>query len=368
MAINCGIVGLPNVGKSTIFSALTSVAATAENYPFCTIEPNIGLVEVPDTRLEKIAELYNPQKTIPTVFEFVDIAGLVSGAAKGEGLGNKFLSHIRETGIIAHVIRCFDDSNISHVNGSVDPIRDIDIINTELALADLETVQKRMGRISTEKKVQDPKKKRDIEKLEPLLKEVEETLGEGKPVRTLDLDDDKKRLLHDLHLITIKPLLYVCNVKEEDIAKGNAYSKVVQEFASSENSECIQICGQLESEIALLPKEDRKMFLQDAGLTYSALDVLIRSAYHTLGLRTYFTAGEKEVRAWTFKAGCLAPQAAGIIHTDFEKGFIRAEAFSCNDLFEYGSEAQVRTMGKLRTEGKDYQVQDGDILHFRFNI
>lgn len=368
MAINCGIVGLPNVGKSTIFSALTSVSAAAENYPFCTIEPNVGLVEVPDIRLDTIAELYAPEKIIPTVFEFVDIAGLVSGAAKGEGLGNKFLSHIRETGIIAHVVRCFEDENIIHVNGAINPMSDIEIINTELALADLETVQRRCDRLSGEKKAKDPQRLREFATLEPLLQRVLEVLNEGKPVRGLSLEDEEKMLLHDLHLITIKPLLYVCNVKEVDIKEGNAYSKQVEALAQTEQSECVRICGQLESEIARLPKEERGMFLEDAGLVYSALDVLIRSTYHALGLRTYFTAGEKEVRAWTFKKGCLAPQAAGIIHTDFEKGFIRAEAFSCDDLFALKSEVAVRSGGKLRTEGKEYEVQDGDILHFRFNV
>lgn len=368
MAINCGIVGLPNVGKSTIFSALTSVAAQVENYPFCTIEPNVGLVEVPDERLTKIATFYNPQKTIPSVFEFVDIAGLVEGASKGEGLGNKFLSHIRETGVIAHVVRCFQDENITHVSGAVDPLHDLAIVNTELALADLETVQKRRRRIEGDKKIRNPQAMRMLEQLEPLLEKIEETLNDGNPIRILTLDEEALLLIHDLHLLTVKPLLYVCNVKEQDAINGNEFTKQVAEIAASEQSKSIIVCGQLEAEIAQLPKEERSEFLKDAGLTYSALDILIRSTYYLLGLRTYFTAGEKEVRAWTFKSGSRAPQAAGIIHTDFEKGFIKTEAFLCDDLFQLGSEAAVKHAGKLRTEGKEYVVQDGDVLHFRFNV
>ena len=368
MAINCGIVGLPNVGKSTIFSALTAVSAPAENYPFCTIEPNVGLVEVPDTRLDNISGIYNPKKVISTVFEFVDIAGLVEGAANGEGLGNKFLSHIRETGIIAHVVRCFEDDNITHVSGKVDPIHDIEVIHTELALADLETVQKRLSKIASEKKVQDPKLKRELGILEPVLIKIEQCLNEGVPIRTLALDEEQRRVLHHLHLLTIKPLLYVCNVKEGDVLNGNAYTEKVIELSKQEHCECVILCGQLEAEIAQLSKEERGEFLQDVGLEYSALDNLIRSTYHTLGLRTYFTAGEKEVRAWTFKEGCLAPQAAGIIHSDFERGFIRAEVFNIDDLMKFKTETQVRSSGKLRTEGKEYIVQDGDIMHFRFNV
>lgn len=368
MAINCGIIGLPNVGKSTLFSALTSVAAATENYPFCTIEPNVGLVEMPDSRLDKIAEIYNPQKLISSTFEFVDIAGLVAGAAKGEGLGNKFLSHIRETGILAHVVRCFDDENIVHVDGNINPVRDIEVINTELALADLETVQKRIAKLSGDKRVHNPKLKQTLIHLEPLLTKIEKTLNKGNPVRSLGLETEELALIHDLHLITLKPLFYVCNVKEESMKKGNKYFEQVKKIAETEHSESILMCGQLEADIALLPKEERKEFLQDAGIEYSALETLIRSAYHLLGLRTYFTAGKQEVRAWTFKAGTLAPQAAGIIHSDFEKGFIRVEAFLCNDLFELHTESKVRTAGRFRTEGKEYAIQDGDILHFRFNI
>ena len=368
MALNCGIVGLPNVGKSTIFSAVTSAPAEAANYPFCTIDPNVGMVPVPDKRLDKIVELIPPKKIVPATVEFVDIAGLAKGASKGEGLGNKFLASIREVGVIAHVVRCFDDPDIVHVANTVDPARDIETINIELALADYETVDKRyqkqskMGRVSKEMQ-------KENERLLPLYEKVMATLSEGIPARTLSLDDDELDALYDLHLMTLKPVIYVCNVDENSILEDNEYVRTVREIALKENSEVVVISGKMESEIASLESaEERKEFLESVGLEESGLNPLVRAAYKALGLRTFFTAGEDEDRAWTFHEGSTAPECAGIIHTDFQKGFIKAEVYSFDDLVKYGSELKVREAGRLRLEGRDYVVQDGDIVFFKFNV
>ena len=369
MQLNCGIVGLPNVGKSTIFSALTSAPAEAANYPFCTIEPNVGIVEVPDKRLGKITEFIVPQKLIPAVVEFVDIAGLVKGASKGEGLGNKFLGHIRQVGAIVHVVRCFDDDDIVHVNGVVNPASDIETIGIELALADLETVEKRRDNLVKQLKSHDKKISGRAKAVEPVLKLVATALEDGKPARSVDLDATQKELIADLHLITMKQQLYCCNVNEDGLDGDNDYVKSVKALAEKDGSQVVIICGKLESEIADLDSEEEKAeFLEAAGLEESGLDKLINTGYAMLGLNTYFTAGEKEVRAWTFPGGCKAPQAAGIIHTDFERGFIRAETYHCTELFEYGSEVKLKEAGKIRLEGKEYLVKDGDVLHFRFNV
>lgn len=369
MGLNCGIVGLPNVGKSTLFRALTSAPAEAANYPFCTIEPNVGIVEVPDKRLNQITEHIKPQKTIPAVVEFVDIAGLVKGASKGEGLGNQFLGHIRQVGAIVHVVRCFDNDDIVHVSGRVDPLEDIETINIELAFADLDTVQKRQKNLEKMIKSHDKKVQSRAKMAKPILERLEKELEEGRPARSLNLDADELEVIDDLHLITLKPVLYACNVDEDAMVDGNEYVDKVKELAGSEGSEVIIICGSLESEIAdLETDEEKKEFLNDMGLEEPGLNRLIHAGYNLLGLRTYFTAGEKEVRAWTFREGYKAPQAAGVIHTDFEKGFIKAEVFHCNDLFEYKTEQKVKEAGKFRIEGKEYIVKDGDIMHFRFNV
>lgn len=365
MPLNCGIVGLPNVGKSTIFNALTSAKAQAANYPFCTIEPNTGVVTVPDPRLQRIASLIHPKSLVPTAMEFIDIAGLVEGASKGEGLGNQFLGHIRATDAIAHVVRCFDDPEVVHVAGAVNPMHDIDIISTELMLADLETVEKRHARTERAAKGSaDARVKAELAVLQKLLA----VLNAGKPARTADLTDDEGPIARELFLLTAKPQLYVANVDEAALVSGNAYTETVEKRAAEEGSEVVRICGALESEIAQLELEERVEFLADMGLSEPGLDRLIHSAYRLLNLITYFTAGVQEVRAWTIRAGTKAPGAAGVIHSDFEKGFIRADAYASDDLFRLGSEQAVREKGLLRSEGKEYVVKDGDILFFKFNV
>ncbi|CAH8767476.1 redox-regulated ATPase YchF [Paenibacillus dendritiformis] len=366
MALKAGIVGLPNVGKSTLFNAITQAGAESANYPFCTIDPNVGVVEVPDERLDKLTELVVPNKTVPTAFEFVDIAGLVRGASKGEGLGNKFLAHIREVDAIVHVVRCFEDENITHVDGKVNPVSDIQTINLELILADLESVEKRLDRTKKNMKSGDKKFAQEAEVLERL----KEVLYNDQPARSLDLTDDEKLLVRDLHLLTMKPVLYAANVSEDGVtdADNNPYVQQVRDFAAQENAEVVPISAKVEAEIAELDGEDKEMFLQELGLEESGLNRLIKAAYRLLGLYTYFTAGVQEVRAWTIRKGMKAPQAAGVIHTDFERGFIRAEVVSYDDLVAAGSMNVVKEQGKLRLEGKEYVVQDGDVMHFRFNV
>ncbi|MBK9321860.1 MAG: redox-regulated ATPase YchF [Bdellovibrionaceae bacterium] len=366
MALQVGIVGLPNVGKSTLFNALTSAKAEAANYPFCTIDPNVGVVTVPDPRMDKITSFVKPQSVVPTTMEFVDIAGIVKGASQGEGLGNQFLSHIRQTDAIVHVVRCFDDPNIIHVSGSVDPVRDMEIINTELMLADLDSAEKRLKRVEkTAKSTTDKKIKMEYE----VARKVVEVLGKGLPARSVQLDDMEVPFLKEMHLLTAKPQLYAMNVSDTDFANGgNDWTRAVEKRAAEEGNTTILICSAMEAEIAQLPIEERKEFLSSMGAEEPGLNRLIREAYKLLGLQTYFTAGEKEVRAWTIRAGTKAPQAAGVIHTDFERGFIRAETYHCEDLFSLKSEQAVKDAGKYRVEGKEYVVKDGDILFFRFNV
>ena len=366
MSLTAGIVGLPNVGKSTLFNAITKQEILTANYPFATIEPNVGTVIVPDKRVEVLENMYEPDRTIPTTFEFTDSAGLVKGASTGEGLGNKFLSHIREVDAIVEVVRCFDDKNIIHVDGFVDPIRDIEIINLELILSDLEIIENRINKIA--KKVQTSKNKDDLLEYNLLVK-VKETLEKNIPIRKIELTKNETKILSGFNLITAKPIIYVANVGENDLlSEENEYVKKVREYAHNENTDVVVICAKIESELAELELEEKEEFLKELGLNESGLSTLIKTTYSLLGLATYFTVGSDEVKAWTFRIGMKAPECAGLIHTDFEKGFIRAEVMSYDDLISLGSEAKVKESGKMRLEGKEYLMKDGDICHFRFNV
>jgi GTP-binding protein YchF len=363
MGIKCGIVGLPNVGKSTLFNALTRAQIAAENYPFCTIEPNVGVVPVPDPRLQQLSDIVHPERVVPTLVEFVDIAGLVAGASKGEGLGNKFLAHIRETDAIAHVVRCFENDDVVHVAGKIKPLDDIAVINTELALADLDTVERALQRAEKSAKGGD----KESIKLAEILKRLRTHLDEGKPARSLGLDADQQKLLREVHLITIKPLMYVANVAENGFT-NNPHLDSVRELAKSEHAEVVPVCAAIEAEISQLEEADRADFLKEMGLEEPGLNRVIRAGYKLLGLQTYFTAGVKEVRAWTVRAGSTAPQAAGVIHTDFERGFIRAEVIAFDDFINGKGEQGAKEAGRLRLEGKEYIVKEGDVMHFRFNV
>lgn len=365
MGLQVGIVGLPNVGKSTLFNAISTGKAEAANYPFCTIEPNVGVVTVPDERLDKLAELVKPQKVVPTVIEFVDIAGLVAGASKGEGLGNQFLANIREVDAITHVIRCFDDPNIVHVNGKVSPVADKEIIDTELQLKDLESVEKKIAKTERAAKAGDATAKKELE----ILKQYKSHLEAGKNARNIGFDEEDKKAVYDLHLLTAKPVIYAANVSESEINTGNKWVEELKDSVKGENAQVVMICAALESQIAEISDTDeRKMFLDEYGLKESGLDKLIKAAYSLLNLSTYFTAGVQEVRAWTITKGWKAPAAAGVIHTDFERGFIKAEVIKYADYVQYGSELACKEVGKLSIEGKEYVVSDGDVMHFRFNV
>lgn len=365
MALKCGIVGMPNVGKSTLFNCLSNAKAQSANFPFCTIEPNLGTINVPDSRLEKLEELVNPERVLPATIEIVDIAGLVKGASKGEGLGNKFLANIRETEAIIHVLRCFDDDNVVHVDGSVDPIRDKEIIDFELQMKDLETIEKKISTIKRAASTGD----KDAKKQLSLLEKYQDTLNAGESARTVEVDKADINFANELQLLTSKPVLYVCNVDEASVVNGNTYVDQVRENIKGEDAEILILGAAIEADINELDTyEDRQMFLEELGLSEAGVNKLIRKAYHLLKLQTYFTAGVKEVRAWTIHNGDTAPKAAGVIHTDFEKGFIRAEVINYNDYVSYGSEAAVKEAGKMKVEGKEYIVKDGDVMHFRFNV
>ena len=367
MSLNCGILGLPNVGKSTIFYALCAMPAEAANYPFSTVKANTGIINVPDTRLEKLTAIFLPDRSIPATVEFVDIAGLVKGASRGEGLGNQFLSHIRDAAVYAHVVRCFENNDIIHVSGKLDPASDIETIDIELALADLQTLAKRRER--AEKSLKNPAEKKANELVLSILDRIGPALENAQPIRSLGLNDEEKAAVYDCHFITAKPQLYVCNVDEAGIKTGNKFTETVKKRAEKEGTEAVSICGKFEADLCgIEDPEEKKAFLDDLGLEETGLSALIHSAYKLLGLRTFFTTGKDECRAWTFHSGDTAPKAAGVIHTDFEKGFIKAEVYTCDDIFKYGTEAKIKEAGKYRLEGREYVVQDGDVMFFKFNV